>query len=101
MVVIVIAILLSNTIVALIAIAIAIVGLFFLVRDWRTEAASRDISDTNDPRAGEDGQDDARNTSALQPELFEPDVSYEEAVESADDIDDFDLERESRSGSEK
>ncbi len=97
---IVIAIVMSNTVVALIAIAIAIIGLFFLIRDWRTEGASRESRDTGS-QADDDQQEKAQRTNAVRPDLFEPDVSYEEAVESADDIDDFDLQPENASGSEQ
>ncbi len=93
---IVVAIMLSNAIVAAIAVAIAMVGLFFLIRDWRTEGSSGKSGDT-----GENQPDETQETPGLQPDYFEPDVSYEEAVETADDFDDFELEPDHASGNEK
>ena len=89
MVVLVAAIVVSNTMLAAIAIGIAIVGLILLGRDWLKQRNTVETDEAADQRADEPT---SRSESALKPELFTPDVSYEEAVEGVDDDEDLDLE---------
>lgn len=88
------AIIMGNTLLAAIAIGIGIVGLVLLTRAWLKERGESEID------ADRDQQSDRRvaegNAASpgrgLKPELFTPDVSYEEAVQDVDDDEDLDLE---------
>lgn len=97
MVVLVAAIILGNTLLAAIAIGIAILGLILLGRDWLKERGDSETDADADQRSDRREPDDGAVSpgDGLKPELFTPDVSYEEAVQGVDDDDeDFDLEGE-------
>ncbi len=92
MVVLLVAIFMSNSFLAAIAIGIAVAGSILLSRDWlserrttKTDAGADEQSDSREP-------EDDTSSDGLKPELFTPDVSYEEAVQVVDDDEDFDLE---------
>jgi hypothetical protein len=93
MVVLLVAVFLSNTVLAAIAIGIAVVGLILLSRDWRKERGNAEA----DGKAGQEADrrptpgDTSLSANGLTPELFTPDVSYEEAVQEVDDDDELDL----------
>jgi hypothetical protein len=93
MVVLLVAVFLSNTVLAAIAIGIAVVGLILLSRDWRKERGNAEA----DGKAGQEADrratpgDTSPSGNGLTPELFTPDVSYEEAVQEVDDDDELDL----------
>ena len=72
----------GSSAVAFVAIAVAIVGSVLLARDWLRERKTPETTEA----------DVAQDHDAFKPEMFEPDISYEEAVESADDTDDIDLD---------
>ena len=70
----------DNTIIALAAIALAVVGLILLARDWL--ANRRDAGSELDARAQPEVIDDPehlRDGLQLEPDEFEPDVPYEES----------------------
>lgn len=73
------------------AIVVAIVGSVLLARDWLRERKTPQTTDVAQAGRSTPEADDARD-DAFKPEMFEPDISYEEAVESADDTDDLDLD---------
>ena len=88
------AIVMGNTLLAAIAIGIGLVGLILLTRDWLKERGESEIGAESDQRSDRrvaEG-DAASPGKGLKPELFTPDVSYEEAVEGVDDDEDLDLE---------
>lgn len=80
------AILTGNTILALLVIAVAAVGLLLLARDWLADRRRPEMDSTAQPEAVDDAVHDGgmqgevgREKRALEPDLFEPDVSYEDA----------------------
>ena len=88
------AIVMGNTLLAAIAIGIGLVGLILLTRDWLKERGESEIGAESDQRSDRrvaEG-DAASPGKSLKPELFTPDVSYEEAVQDVDDDEDLDLE---------
>lgn len=93
MVVLLVAIFLSNTVLAAIAIAIALVGLILLSRDWLNQRGNAEADGKKGHEAGrqETPRDTSPPTNSLRPELFTPDVSYEEAVQQVDDDQELDL----------
>jgi hypothetical protein len=93
-VVLVAAMIVGNTLLAALAIGIAIVGLILLGRDWLRERGESETDGDEDQRSdgGEPNDHTAPPGDGLKPELFTPDVSYEEAVQGVDDEEDFDLE---------
>ncbi|MGC2655458.1 MAG: hypothetical protein WA317_18100 [Mycobacterium sp.] len=97
MVVLVAAIIVGKTLLAVIAVVIAIVGLILLSRDWIKESRSSETEADADQRSHrrEPNGDTAPPGDGLKPELFTPDVSYEEAVQGVDDDEDLDLEGKS------
>lgn len=101
MVLLAVAVITGSTVIALFAIAIAIVGLLLMARDWRNERRARETEDSTDWPADERQPQRAPKTDEINAEMFEPDVSYEEAIESADDTEDFDLEGDGTSDNEK
>jgi hypothetical protein len=79
------AILTGNTILALVVIAVAALGLVLLARDWfkerrRLAGASAD-ADAEPAEHHEHPPGATREKRPLAPDMFEPDVSYEEAEE--------------------
>jgi len=81
------AILTGNTILALVVIAVAALGLVLLARDWFKErrrlasaSAEADAQSAEHHEPHEPGA--TREKQPLEPDLFEPDVSYEEAEEA-------------------
>jgi hypothetical protein len=77
------AILTGNTILPLIVIALAAVGLLLLARDWLADRRRPEMDSTAEPDAEPTGQGEVgREKRALEPDLFEPDVSYEDAEEA-------------------
>jgi hypothetical protein len=87
-VVLVAAIVLGNTLLAAVAVGIALLGLSLLGRDWLRERRDSATDVEADQRSDRLEPGD----NGLTPELFRPDVSYEEAVNDVDDDQDFDLE---------
>jgi membrane protein implicated in regulation of membrane protease activity len=83
------AILTGNTILALIVIALAAVGLLLLARDWLADRRRPEMDSAAEPDAVHDRgmQGEVGEKGALEPDLFEPDVSYEDA-EEADEAED-------------
>lgn len=94
-----IAIFTGSTVMAVIAIAIAILGLLLLAKDWRKQHRARAAGEATDPPAGKGPPNETPNR--LEPEMFEPDVSYEEATESADDTEVFDFGAEGTGNGDK
>lgn len=94
MVVLVAAMIAGNTWLAAIAIGIATVGLILLGRYWLEAREDSETDGDADQRSGrrEPKDDTAPPGDGLKPELFAPDVSYEEAVQGVDDDEDFDVE---------
>lgn len=94
LVLLVVAIIVGKTNIALLAIAIASLGLFLLGRDWLKERRNREADGADDDQPDEHGREDQGSSpdNGLRPENFEPDVSYDEAVDHDDDDDDLDLE---------
>ncbi len=88
LVVLAVAILTSNTILALVVIGLAVVGLLLLASDWfrdrrRLEVESTDEGDVEAEEHHEPLEPEAtRDKPTLEPDLFEPDVSYEDAEEA-------------------
>ncbi|MBV9090909.1 MAG: hypothetical protein JO044_13580 [Mycobacteriaceae bacterium] len=81
------AILTGNTILALVVIAVAALGLLLLTRAWwkdrrrpRDAPDEADAAPAGDQESGQRGI--ARQKRALEPDQFEPDVSMEEAEEA-------------------
>ena len=88
------AIIMGSTLLAAVAIGIGIVGLILLSRDWQKERGKSETDTDTDQRPD---RRDARGDTAssgdgLKPELFTPDVTYEEAVQDVGDDEDLDLE---------
>lgn len=80
MVVLAVAVLTGSTLVALVVIVLAMGGLLLLARDWLKQRPGRELSE----RAhGQPGEDAVQMDGTLNPDMFEPDVSYDEAIESA------------------
>lgn len=90
------AIVTGNTVIALIVMGLATVGLLLLAREWLKErgpevdsAAPPDVKPDQDYRPLADTADDGRATEpeltrdkpTLDPENFEPDVPYEDGAE--------------------
>jgi hypothetical protein len=96
MVVLAVAILTGSTFIALVVIGLAVVGLVLLARDWLKHREASGTADTAHPEAGERRQEEevAHGDRALNPDMFEPDVLYDEAVEGAAEDEDFDVETE-------
>jgi hypothetical protein len=94
MVVLVAAMIVGNTWLAAIAIGIATVGLILLGRSWLEAREDSETDGDADQRSDrrERKDDTAPPGDGLKPELFAPDVSYEEAVQGVDDDEDFDVE---------
>lgn len=95
MVALVAAIISGKTLLAAIAVGIGIVGLILLGRDWLKERGAPGTGPDGDQRSDRQKPegDAAPPGDGLKPELFTPDVSYEEAVQGVDDDgEDFDLE---------
>lgn len=88
-----VAIVMSNTVLVAISVGIAIVGLILLRRDWLSERADAkaDGATGKDPDRRGSAADNSLSVGGLTPELFAPDVSYEEAVQQVDDDEDLDL----------
>jgi len=83
------AVITNNTIVALLAIVLAVVGLVLLARDWlhdrRDPGAHRRDDARSDANMGPNGH--YTHDESLEPDMFEPDVAYDEGeeAEAADD----------------
>ena len=77
-----VAVLTDNTVVAVVVIVIAALGLVLLARDWLGERRHLDVTDET-----ENGHalPPEHNAPALQPDEFEPDVLYEEPQPQAED----------------
>jgi hypothetical protein len=90
LVVLVTAIVIGNTVLAAVAIAIAALGLVLLAIDGRKERETSSTDDAADSQSDEG--DSAPPVAGLKPELFTPDVSYEEAVQQTDDDVELDVE---------
>jgi hypothetical protein len=83
------AILSGNTIVALVVIVLAALGLLLLARDWRKERSDA-AGDEAQQRGRERGasSEDPENHWVhpdLEPDEFEPDVDYDEAQAAAEE----------------
>jgi hypothetical protein len=96
MAVLVVAIVTGSTVIALVVIGLATVGLLLLARDWLKQ---REPSGT--PRAADLEPDErrpeeevTREGRVLNPDMFEPDVPSDEALEDATGDEDFDVEDE-------
>jgi hypothetical protein len=91
-----VAILLGNTFIALVVIGLAAIGLLLLARDWLKQREPRDTAGGAHLRPDErppEGEVE-HGDGALNPDMFEPDVSYEEAIEAAAEDEDLDIEDE-------
>jgi hypothetical protein len=77
----------GNTIVALVVIVLAALGLLLLARDWRKERRDADAAELQDRRRERQGSDSESEAHWLHPDLepdeFEPDVEYDEAQADA------------------
>lgn len=78
-----IAIMTGSTVVAVIVIALAILGILLLVRDWRTERRQSVSDGHGDSPAGDPA---ATGTSAarMNPDMFSPDISADGNGPSSD-----------------
>jgi hypothetical protein len=88
------AILTGNTILALVVIALALVGLLLLARDWFRDRRRAEPESAGNPEIQPEEQHESvepgvervpevnREKRALEPDQFEPDVSYEDAEEA-------------------
>ena len=85
------AIISGSSAIAFVAVGVAIVGSVLLARDWLRQRKTPETTDATQAGQSPLEADDERD-DAFKPEMFEPDISYEEAVESADDTDDIDLD---------
>jgi hypothetical protein len=96
MVVLAVAILTGSTVIALAAIVLAGVGLLLLARDWLKQRERSDMAGgayfQPDERPAEEKV--AHGDRLVNPDTFEPDVSYEEAIENAGEDEDFNVEDE-------
>ncbi len=92
-VVLLVAIVMSNTVLVAVSVGIAIMGLILLRRDWLSEGAEAETEGAagKDPDRRESAADNPSSVGGLTPELFTPDVSYEEAVRQVDDDEELDL----------
>lgn len=89
-----VAILTGSTVIALVVIGLALVGLLLLARDWLREPKPAEIADNAHRETDEHltDEDAAQADRSLNPDMFEPDVSYDEAVESAAADEDLDVD---------
>src|SRR5690242_6081169 len=72
-----VAVLTDNTIVALLAIVVAVIGLVLLAREWLADR--RQPADRQDDGSSEtEVAHDAHGDDELEPDMFEPDVAYED-----------------------
>jgi len=96
MAVLAVAVITGNTVIALAVIGLATVGLLLLARDWLKQRQPRDTAGSEHPEADKRRPEGevAREDRALNPDMFEPDVSYDEALEDATEDEDFDVEDE-------
>ena len=82
------AIFMGNTILALIVIALALVGLGLLTRDWLRDRRRPKTESTHEAEGEPAEQPDSLapkptpEKRSLEPDLFEPDVSYEGVEET-------------------
>jgi hypothetical protein len=78
------AVLTDNTIVALIVIAIAIIGLVLLARDWLDERRQREPEECRPVEHSDDDNPAVHRSdeTPLEPDQFEPDVPYQESGEN-------------------
>jgi hypothetical protein len=92
LVVLLVAIFMSSPLLAAVAIGVATAGAILLGLDWRRERSTAATGADADRHV--DSQQAAGDPSAkkLAPELFTPDVSYEEAVQEVDDDEELDLD---------
>ncbi len=92
LIVLLVAIFLSSPVVAALAIGIAVVGSILLSRDYRRQRGTAATGTDADQQADRRQRDGDTSAKELKPELFTPDVSYEEAVREVDDDEDLDLD---------
>jgi hypothetical protein len=89
-----VAIVTGSTVIALIVIGLATVGLLLLARDWLKQRAPSGTAGAADLQPDERrAQDEVTpEDRALNPDLFEPDVPYDEALEEATKDENLDRE---------
>ena len=79
----------DNTFIALAAIALAVVGLILLARDWLAERRRIDSGPDNRSESDEVAElEHVRPEEPLEPDEFEPDVPYEDSDVPPDGDDD-------------
>ncbi|WP_328349638.1 hypothetical protein OG976_13630 [Mycobacterium sp. NBC_00419] len=79
----VIALLTDSTWLALAVIALAVVGIVFLVRDWRADHRHH-AGGTADPAPADVDEPTDRVPARLSPDMFSPDISADDGGPSAD-----------------
>lgn len=101
MAVLAVAIMTGSTVIALVVIGLAMVGLFLLARDWRKQRKPSGTARAADLQPDErlPEEEVTREDRVLNADMFEPDVPYDEALEDATEDEDFDVGGESDSQS--
>jgi hypothetical protein len=99
MVVLAMAIVTGSTVIALIVIGLAMVGLVLLARDWlkHREPGGTPVGVDRWPDERRPEEEPPQGDKVVNPDMFEPDLSYEEAIESAAEDEDLDIADESDS----
>ncbi|BBZ78426.1 hypothetical protein MANY_37630 [Mycolicibacterium anyangense] len=78
-----IAILTDSSLVAIAAIALAVIGIVLLLRDWRTERRGNDTAG-QDPSAADDDATAVTVPARMSADMFAPDISAERDGPSPD-----------------
>ena len=79
----------DNTWIALAAIALAVVGLFVLARDWLADRRHAESAATTPAQLDDLSEPEhVSENEPLEPDEFEPDMPYEELDASQDSVDD-------------
>ncbi|WP_163756263.1 hypothetical protein [Mycobacterium botniense] len=96
MIVLAVAIVTGSTVIALVVIGLAMLGLLLLARDWWKHRGSGEaLSPTSFRRDGHQPEGEvAHEDRALNPDMFEPDVLYDEILGNISDEEGFDVESE-------